>query len=99
MLRKFMIAAPLGICLRLSWSATTGASVANRLKFFATAALGFGMLLAVEFGQVFLPSRTPDVTDAMVGELGVVMAMWLTGRVLGMRGQRSEFSAATTPMR
>jgi VanZ family protein len=102
MLRKFLLAAPLGSLLRLSWSSPTGPGLAARVKFSATATLGFAVLVMIEIGQIFLPTRTPDITDALIGEAGLVTAMWLTGRLIGLGFERgpvfdlTSVSAATT---
>jgi VanZ family protein len=98
MLRKFLLAAPLGALLRLSWSQPNGSGFASRVKFSATAALGFAVLVMIEIGQIFLPTRTPDITDALIGEAGLVVAMWLTGRLVGLRFEQGpvlELTAAS----
>jgi VanZ family protein len=76
--RKSLLALPLGLLLRLSWP-EPGRWPASRLRLIVLAGLGFCVLFAIEVGQVFLPTRVPDVTDAIVGELGVVAGLWLAG--------------------
>jgi len=75
---KSLLALPLGVLLRLAWPADRR-SPTSRLRLIMLAGLGFGVLFAIEVGQVFLPTRVPDVTDAMIGELGVVAGLWLAG--------------------
>jgi VanZ family protein len=75
---KSLIALPLGVLLRLAWP-DDRRWPSSRLRLLMLAGLGFCVLLAIEVGQVFLPTRVPDVTDAMIGELGVVAGLWLTG--------------------
>jgi VanZ family protein len=84
MLRKFLLAAPLGLFLGLSWPPPNRSRFRVGGRFVVAALLAFCLLVGIEVGQIFLPTRTPDITDALVGEAGVVLAMWLTGRILDM---------------
>jgi len=52
MLRKALLAAPLGALLRLSWPGDTDDS-SQSLKSFLILACGFCVLAAIEIGQVF----------------------------------------------
>jgi VanZ family protein len=78
MSRKSLLALPLGVLLRLVWPDDRRWPT-SRLRLVVLAGLGFCLLFAIEIGQVFLPDRVPDVTDAIMGELGVVAGLWLTG--------------------
>jgi glycopeptide antibiotics resistance protein len=78
--RKSLLALPLGMLLRLSWPHSDHRrSPISQARLVLLAGLGFCLLLAVEVGQIFLPSRVPDMTDAILGELGVVAGLWLIG--------------------
>jgi glycopeptide antibiotics resistance protein len=78
MSRKILLALPLGVLLGLSWPVDRARSPISRLRLPILAGLAFCLLFAIEVGQVFLPGRVPDVTDAIVGELGVVAGLWLS---------------------
>jgi glycopeptide antibiotics resistance protein len=80
MLRKFLLALPLGVFLRLSIKRDASVD-RRRLRMFATALIGFFVLVVIEFGQVFLPARVPDLTDAFIGEIGIVLGAALTARL------------------
>ncbi len=77
MLRKATLTLPLGVLLRLAnpWlRGWVGVLVAG---IFGAAILG-----SIELGQVFLPTRTPDNTDVIIGTGGVILAFVVTGLVL-----------------
>ena len=79
--RKLMLSAPLGLLLWMAFP--TGQSpVAQRLKHIALGVAGFFFFAGLEAGQVFLPGRIPDLTDACVGAMGVAAGIWLV-RLLG----------------
>jgi len=80
MLRKALLAAPLGALLRLSWPREPQ-NPSDFLKSFVLLTFGFCVLTAIEVGQVFLPTRTPDMTDPLIGEIGITVAFWLAGRL------------------
>jgi glycopeptide antibiotics resistance protein len=84
MLRKSVLAAPLGALLRISWPRDPQ-SPPSALMTFVLLSFGFGVLVAIELGQVFLPTRTPDITDALIGEIGLMSAFWLAGRLSSLR--------------
>jgi VanZ family protein len=46
-------------------------------------------LLGIEVGQVFLPTRFADVTDAIIGEIGFVAGMWLAGMLASPQKSRA----------
>jgi glycopeptide antibiotics resistance protein len=80
LLRKSLLALPLGMLLRLSWpDGDRRRSPISQARLVLLAGLGFCLLLAVEVGQIFLPARVPDMTDTILGELGVVAGLWLIG--------------------
>ena len=76
MARKALLAFPLGILLGLSWPAAIS-SQGTRLRIVALLVAAFCILCGIEAGQVFLKSRYPDLTDAVVGEVGVAAGLWL----------------------
>jgi glycopeptide antibiotics resistance protein len=49
----------------------------RRLFFLASAILAAGFFLTVEIGQIFLPSRFPDVTDVFIAMLAFVAGLAL----------------------
>jgi len=69
--RKAMLTFPLGVLLALA------AAPLSRLRVAMVLAVSFAFLVGIEIGQVFLPSRVPDVTDAMIGEIGIVAGLWI----------------------
>lgn len=79
MWRKVLLALPMGVFLHLSWR--SGGRVPSAIRFAALAAIGGAVALGIEVGQVFLPTRVPDLTDVLLAELGVVAGLWLTSRV------------------
>jgi glycopeptide antibiotics resistance protein len=90
MSRKSLLALPLGVLLRLSWPDDRARWLGSRLRLVVLAGLAFCLLFAIEAGQVFLPGRVPDVTDAIVGELGVVAGLWLIGLFLASPQAQAE---------
>jgi glycopeptide antibiotics resistance protein len=76
--RKTLLALPLGVFFRLAWPKDYRTWV-RRLRLFIVAVGSFGLLFGIETGQVFLPGRTPDVTDAIIGDFGVLVGFWLAG--------------------
>jgi len=79
--RKFLLALPLGVLMRLAWPSGQFA----RLQTAVLSTMSFGLLTSIEVGQVFLPERVADLTDAMIGEAGVLVGLWLV-RLLGGSG-------------
>jgi VanZ family protein len=45
--------------------------------------------LVIELGQVFLPSRLPDITDVILGTAGILVGLWLAGRMARTRAPQS----------
>jgi VanZ family protein len=81
--RKAVLALPLGMFLQLS-SARAGDGIGGRLRVLAYAIFGLCLLTGIEVGQIFLPGRTPDITDALIGEFGLLIGFWLTARVTAL---------------
>lgn len=75
--RKALLALPLGVLLRLAISGR-GQMGTNR-GLVAAGVGGFLFFVMVEVGQATLPTRVPDLTDAMIGEVGLVVGLYLTG--------------------
>ena len=52
-----------------------------RRSFLSVVLIGFGLGAMLEFGQVFLPDRTPDVSDAIsaAAGTGLGLALWRWG--------------------
>jgi glycopeptide antibiotics resistance protein len=92
MMRKSLLALPLGALLRIAWS-PGDRSPASKVHLMLVAVLGFGLLLGIEVGQVFLPTRVADVTDAIVGEMGFITGMWIAGLLLAGQPQHQAESA------
>jgi len=93
--RKALLALPLGALLRLSLGVRS-ADPRNRAKGFVAAAFGFCVLIAIEFGQVFLPTRIADTTDAIIGEIGLLVGLWLATRLTSLSvAQRFDRDLAT----
>jgi glycopeptide antibiotics resistance protein len=84
MMRKSFLALPLGALLRIAWP-PGDRSPASKLRLAGVALVGFALLLGIEIGQVFLPTRVPDVTDTIIGEIGFVAGMWLAGMLAPTR--------------
>lgn len=75
--RKMAVFVPLGMILGRGWQQLGHGSVA-RLAY-ATAAAGFVVCaaVAIELGQVALPGKVPDPTDAALGVLGSIVGVML----------------------
>jgi glycopeptide antibiotics resistance protein len=88
MTRKSLLALPLGVLLHFSWP-DRGRTSRAKLRLVILAAIGFCLLLAIEIGQVFLPTRIPDITDVIFGDLGVVAGVWITGLLVAPSRDRA----------
>ena len=96
-MRKALLALPLGVLLRLSWPAGLSRR-GRRFGTVASAAFGLVVLLAIEAGQVFLPARIPDITDALIGEGGLLFGLWLTARLTALTIDQ-QFATSPSPQR
>ena len=77
---KFGLGLPVGACT--AWAAR---HVLAQYPRAAMAAAAVGWLVwfsVVEAGQVFLPSRYPDVTDILLAMCGAGVGLWSVGRVI-----------------
>lgn len=81
--KKALLALPLGALLRLSLGVRLG-DRGNGVKAFIAGAFGFGVLITIELGQVFLPTRVADITDAIIGEIGLLVGLWLATRLTSL---------------
>jgi glycopeptide antibiotics resistance protein len=98
MARKSLLAFPLGVLFRIAWRDRDRA--ASRHLRTAVAVLGgFVLLLGIEIGQIFLPTRVPDVTDAMVGEFGALAGFWITGLLASAHKRGSRYDLPVAPTR
>jgi VanZ family protein len=96
-MRKALLALPLGVLLRLSWR--SGGPYGERLRTIAAATVGLCVLIVIEVGQVFLPSRLPDITDVLIGEAGLLMGAWLTARLTMIRVDQRVAGSFAAPRR
>jgi glycopeptide antibiotics resistance protein len=72
LVQKMMLVIPLGILIGVGLRVDQAPSSARAVA----AVLQTGLLLAViEVGQVYLPSRAPDMTDVILGTLGAGLAL------------------------
>lgn len=79
-LRKTLLALPLGFMFHLSWP-DRGRAFVVKLRWVVGLTAGVGLLLIIELGQALVPSRVPDIADVMIGAAGVLMGLWLAGRL------------------
>lgn len=82
--RKTLLALPLGALLALASPAAADAR-RRTLQTTLLLSLGVAVLGVIELGQVFLPSRYPDIADVLIGGLGVAAGFWLVRRTIGPR--------------
>ncbi len=83
MARKSLLAVPLGVVLSMAWPLAPGERTLTSTRRLVLLGCAFVALCGIEVGQVFLPTRYPDTTDAFIGEIGVAAGLWLTTRILG----------------
>ena len=83
-LRAALLALPLGVLLYIAWP-DGGRPFVPRLRWFVAIAGGFAILFAMELGLVLLPGRIPDITDVILGVIGVSVGLWLAGRIGRLR--------------
>ena len=76
-LRRFLFFVSLGVLIERFWKNTVGKTHLITNLFI------FGLLAGgIEFGQVFLPGRYPDITDALIGLTGRMAGVWTYRRIL-----------------
>ena len=92
--RKFLLAAPVGALLRFATPAAASVSIA-RLHRVAFLAIGVIVFSGLEAGQMFLPARTADVTDVVIGLAGIEAGRWVVER---LRESSSGLAAAYPPV-
>jgi glycopeptide antibiotics resistance protein len=83
--RTFVSAVPLALLLRLAWP-VIGERRVLRSQGVAITVGATTVLLAIEFGQMFLPTRFPDLTDVLIGATGAMFGV-ATGTALAARRQ------------
>jgi glycopeptide antibiotics resistance protein len=84
-LLHFLMAVPLGLLPRLAWP--TSREPRNRqLQTLAITLAATTALIGIELGQIFLPTRFPDVTDVLIGTIGVIAGEFM-GRAFAARLQ------------
>jgi VanZ family protein len=84
-LLHFLMAVPLGLLPRLAWG--TSREPQNRqLQRLAITLAATTSLIGIELGQMFLPTRFPDVTDVLIGTIGVIAGEFM-GRSFAPRWQ------------
>lgn len=77
LMRKGLLALPLGVLLRLAWPLSHRRGIARLQSAVVLFAL-FGIFTGIEMGQIFLPDRFPDLTDAFISEGGAMVGLYLT---------------------
>lgn len=84
-LLHFLMAVPLGLLPRVAWG--TSREPRNRqLQSLAITLAAATALIGIELGQMFLPTRFPDVTDVLLGTIGVIAGEFM-GRSVAPRWQ------------
>jgi len=75
-----------------------GSKAGMRRSVIAATLLGTLFVAALELAQVFVISRTADVTDVLTGSMGVLAGAWMAARLSGLRqpraGQETQHRAA-----
>jgi VanZ family protein len=102
LLRKLILFAPLGGLLALAWARVRGPLARRACAIGSVAAVGVVAVL-VEAGQVFLPGKTPDSTDALIGTIGgaagYAAALVVWRRLRGAASTAAAAPPAATPRR
>jgi glycopeptide antibiotics resistance protein len=70
-LLHFVMAVPLGLLPRLAWG-TSREPRSRQLETLVITLASTTALIGIELGQMFLPTRFPDVTDVLIGTIGVI---------------------------
>ena len=87
--RKALLALPLGALLALASPPAADAS-RRALQTALLIATGVAILGVLEAGQVFLPSRYPDLADVIIGGGGLAAGFWLVRRLVGPRAPATD---------
>jgi glycopeptide antibiotics resistance protein len=90
---KLLMGIPVGAMLQLVWCPDN--RWLSRLTGLAAIAISGAIFLAIELGQLLLPSRYPDQTDIYIGTLGAAAGVFLV-RLL-RRSPTAPRSAASPP--
>ncbi len=72
-LTKLLLAIPVGALLQATWM--PGTVGGRRWQAVGIVLLSAGLFLAIEAGQLLLPSRVPDQTDVYLGVFGSCLGM------------------------
>ena len=91
LLRKLFLFAPLGALLAIAWARVRG-PLARRACAVGSIVAGGSVALLVEVGQVFLPGKTPDSTDVLIGTAGAA-----AGYAVALAIRRRLAGAASRP--
>jgi glycopeptide antibiotics resistance protein len=87
---KFCIAVPIGV---FSGLAKSGGRKTQRLFLVVSSIVAGALFFGIELGQIFLPSRFPDVTDVLIGTLGFGSGVAMSGM---LRSGRLDPAASVT---
>jgi hypothetical protein len=79
------MAVPLGLLPRLAWR-TSRDRRGRQLQSLVIVLTATAALIAIELGQIFLPTRFADVTDVLIGVIGVIAGESM-GRAFALRWQ------------
>lgn len=90
--RKFLLAVPFGVLLRLAWPAFERATMA-RLQTTIVVVHAFVFFAAVEVGQIFLLDRTADITDALIASSGCIAGLSLVALMASTRAHEPGVTA------
>ena len=81
LLRKFLLFLPFGLLLAAALRRLPGRSPTGAPALGAAVIVIGVAAFAIEIGQVFLPSRYPDLTDALLMACGGLFGLWLAFRL------------------
>jgi glycopeptide antibiotics resistance protein len=92
-LRRCLAGVPLGLFLRSAWP-TAGDRRVRFRQAVVCIAIATIVMIAIEIGQIFVPTRFPDLTDVMFGVIGASLGSALSAAVArrwaGISPTRSE---------
>jgi VanZ family protein len=87
-LLHFVMAVPLGLLPRLAWRISSDHRI-RQLQTVAITLAATSVLIGIEFGQMFLPTRFPDVTDVLIGVTGTIVGERI-GRAFAPRWEATD---------